>query len=384
MSKNDSFFPNISFDYYLDNSILEKILFRIELWRVAHGYILFPLCVLGIVGNILSVVILNRKAVRSSSIAVYLRCLAVADLLVLITAIFRYRCYKLFLDDTGEIWTVYHFDPYIQVYVEPLHWIALGSSSFITLTLSIERYLAVRYPVEIKHSCTTTLVWAVVGFIAIVTSVITIPNFFAYTVEPFQTDDNSSVFVAKLTDMGQRTLYHCTYHNYVLTFIWYLVPWVLLAIFSVLLSKHVRRSNKIRTGANINPKPNRNLTILIISIVVVYMACNFPNCIIVFYNLVHHMKENDVCTHETQGLLSKTSKTYDVIEVIGELLNVLNSCINIILYCLVGTKFREELKKFIVCQRCRNNRNRIKPVDSTRSNTTRSPNVSNENDSRRI
>lgn len=346
----------------IDPSVLDKILFRIKLWQISHGYILFPLCLFGIIGNVLSLATLTRKAVRSTTISIYLRCLAMADFFVLLTAIFRYRSYKLFFDDEGEKWSIYYFDPYVQVYVEPIHWMALGVSSFTTLALSMERYLAVRYPIRIKRTCTLQVVRAVIIGIMTTVLIISIPNFFAYRVGMFLRDNKSYVAVAMLTEMGKKTLYHCVYHSYLIPFLWYILPWIMLAVFSTLLSKNVRKSSKIRVDIPATTNPNRNLTLLIIMIVVLFLICNFPNCIIVFYNLVHHTMDNDVCTHETQGLLSKTTKLYDVLEVIGEILNVFNSCINFIVYCVVGTKFRRELKRLILCEKCKKKRNnRIVP-----------------------
>lgn len=356
-SNSTNFIPII-----MDPLVLDKILFRIELWQVSHGYILFPLCLFGIIGNILSFTILTRKAVRSTTIALYLRCLAVADIFVLLTAIFRYRSYKLFFDDEGEKWSIYHFDPYIQVYVEPIHWMALGVSSFTTLALSMERYLAVRFPIRIKQACTLRVVRAVIIGIITMIFIISIPNYFAYTVGKFLRDNKSYVAVAMLTTMGKKTLYHCVYHSYLIPILWYILPWLMLAVFSMLLSKNVRKSSQIRVDVPTMYNPNRNLNLLIIMIVVLFLICNFPNCIIVFYNLVHHTKDNDICTHETQGLLSKTTKLYDTLEVIGEILNVFNSCINFIIYCVVGTKFRKELKRFILCEKCKQKRtNRVVP-----------------------
>jgi hypothetical protein len=69
--------------------------------------------------------------------SVYLRALALADIGVLITAVFRYKTYKIFLDDVQEMDSAFHFDAYAEVYLEPLHWTALGSSSFSTLNRKI-------------------------------------------------------------------------------------------------------------------------------------------------------------------------------------------------------------------------------------------------------
>lgn len=368
--RNISGIPTLPYPTF-NQELYEKILFRVQLWKISHGYIMFIMCVLGILGNILVLAALLQKSVRRTTTALHLRVLAMADFCVLITAFFRYKTYKLFLNDNEEINSVYHFDPFIQVYIEPFHWISLGISSFITLSLSIERFTAIKHPLFSKRICTIPFVRVRIGVIFAFVVVMTMPIFFAYTVEKYQKDTNSYVSVVVITRMGKNTLYPCVYHTYMIPILWYIIPWILLVIFNVMLSIHVRKSTKMRVGIS-NFNPNKNLTFLIIILVVTYVVCNFPKCIMVFYKLVNHMMENEVCTEDTRGLLSPTSKAFDVAEVIAEILNVLNSCLNIMIYCLVGTKFRKEMKKILTCESCKviKRRNVIYPSVNTGRDTS--------------
>lgn len=330
----------------VDEDMLE---FQADLRRIGEGYVIFTICCLGVIGNTLAFVTFSTKGIRNTTTSVYLRSLAIVDICVLITAVFRYKTYKMFLSDTDELNTAFHVDAYIEVYVEPLHWIALGSSSFITITLSLERYLAVKYPLTIKRRCNVKTVLFCVISVIFFSVVLTIPNFLSYEIIHFNFFA-MSIAVATLTDFGEMSHYPCVYHNYLVPILWYIVPAVFLSVINILLSIHVQRSTRIRVGLPHVKNPNRNVTIMIIVIISVYIGCNFPKCIFMFYKLVTEVSDMDECTDTTNISDSHNTKAYLVCEVITDLLNVLNSCMNFCVYCLVGSRFREQLTRVITCK----------------------------------
>ena len=55
-------------------------------------------------------------------------------------ALCRYRSYYILLSDNDVMDVIMYFDRFAQVYVVPFFFISLGVSSFITLSLSLERY----------------------------------------------------------------------------------------------------------------------------------------------------------------------------------------------------------------------------------------------------
>jgi len=346
-----------------------ELRFQADLRRIGEGYCMFILCTIGTIGNLLAFVTFSRKGVKGTSTTIYLRALALADIGVLITAIFRYKTYKLFLDDDDDLDSVFHLDGYVEVYVEPVHWVALGSSSFITIALSIERFLAVKYPLFIKRKCSSCLVLAIIWCVVVTSVVLTVPNYASYKIVHFDFF-GTDVAVAMLTDYGHSTLYPCTYHNYMVPILWYVVPAIVLSVMNILLSLHVRTSTRIRVGLPNLANPNRHLTTMIILIVAAYIGCNLPKCGFMFYKLVTSLSDHHECADVTSHVISPKTRVYLSMEVVTELLNVLNSCMNIVVYCLIGTRFRKELIQVLKCKWGRDNRLRHF-TNSKRSSTFR-------------
>ncbi|XP_067660048.1 FMRFamide receptor-like [Haliotis asinina] len=329
---------------------LAKAFFQARVFRIGYGYVLFIICFAGVCGNMLVFCVLTRKALRTSTTAVYLQVLALTDTLVLITSIFRYKSYKVLLTEKVNTEAVFYLEPYIEVYVEPFFWIFLGVSSFVTLLLSTERYLAVKYPLTMKRTCTVQLVSVCIVAVILIVTIITIPIFLSYEIRHIMFHDIQTT-IASATYFGIHEHYVCTYTHYILPLVWYMFPWLLLAIINTLLALHVRRSSRIRVGIPNVVDPNRNLSLLIILVVLVYMVCNFPRCIISIMTLVDTNGSN--CLKDTRTLSNpRYSGAYLVSVVVADILNVLNSCVNIFVYCFVGTKFRKELRKLILCQPC--------------------------------
>lgn len=330
----------------LEPEDLTEGIFRLRLDRIVYSIILNIIIAAGILGNTLAFIILTRKSIRSTTTSVYLRLLALADILVLVTAIFRYKTYKILLRSCMDV-SVFFFDPYVEVYIEPFHWISLGMSSFITLALSVERYVAVKYPLAIKHTSKLTVVRVCTAVVLFTAIYLTLPNFFTYSVSWVQFE-NTTVAIAQLTPFGNSSQYMCLYHEYIIPICWYLLPCYILTSLNFLLCIKVQRSSRMRLGL---PKANRNrkLTILVISVIAVYILCNLPRCILVFYRLVHFPH---FCK-ETRNFFSPTPRSYLNADVSSNVLNVLNSCLNIIIYCIVGTKFRQELCHIVTCQKLR-------------------------------
>ncbi|KAK7482276.1 hypothetical protein BaRGS_00026519 [Batillaria attramentaria] len=322
----------------------DKTFFQ-NLQRYVYGYIMLIICGAGVMGNILAFAVLSRKSMRSSNSATYLRCLAAVDACVLLLAILRYRSYYVLLEEASVIDMVLTFDPYVQVYVTPFFWVALGVSSFITLSLSIERYLAIRWPLTLKQRCTKSMVWVCIALIITAVFLVTFPHFLCYKLENAQFGNMSIVAIKLINTYLDARAYLHAYNNYILPIIWYMVPWVIVAVFNILLSIQVQKSSRIRVGIPNLVNLNRNLSVLIILIVGMYMVCHFPRCILAFYCLVNH------CSASGMGQDVNT-KTYYILVAAADTLNILNSCLNIVVYCMTGSRFRQEVKRLVLCRSC--------------------------------
>ena len=75
------------------------------------------------------------------------------------------------------------------------------------------------------------------------------------------------------------------------------------------------------------------------------LSVNVSRCILALYGLVNN------CSTNNEGSDVNTPSFHLVIA-IADILNILNSCLNIVVYCLTGTRFRREVKQLLLCRSC--------------------------------
>ena len=102
----------------------------------------------GLVGNVFNIIIMSSDVMLKHSSSINLLGLAVADILSLIFYTFKYAVYK--------AWAViepHEFHVYLCVYNNWLLVAANRVTFFITIAFTIERFLAVSFPIKYKAWC---------------------------------------------------------------------------------------------------------------------------------------------------------------------------------------------------------------------------------------
>uniref|UniRef100_A0A915HUV3 G-protein coupled receptors family 1 profile domain-containing protein n=1 Tax=Romanomermis culicivorax TaxID=13658 RepID=A0A915HUV3_ROMCU len=121
-------------------------------WLTAKFYVIAvtgtSLAILGIMGNITTAMVLCRPSMRSSN-NMYLTALAIFDTFLLITAILLYGMEYVYeyTDDYG-LYRLWHY--YVPIVYAFSH-IAQTGSVYITVSVTIERFIAVVYPDRSKY-----------------------------------------------------------------------------------------------------------------------------------------------------------------------------------------------------------------------------------------
>lgn len=134
--------------------------------------------IIGIIGNVLSIVILTRGSMQSKSINRLLLCLAITDTI--------YISGVLFVIAIPNIYAFYQIDftqSLIMMtvpYVYPIGMTAQTSSVYFTITVTIERYVAVCHPIYARIICTRQRATAVSICVAIFAIVYNVPRWFEY------------------------------------------------------------------------------------------------------------------------------------------------------------------------------------------------------------
>ena len=159
----------------------------------------------------------------------------------------------------------------------------------------------------------------------------------------------------------------------------YIIPWIILAVMNVLLVHQVIKSTKASHGAtaSINStkrKHNRNLTVVMIAIVIAFLLFNLPKCVTVFLRMLN---DDDACEPGSSGNEQVPETQLDRAEWIVSVFNTANSCFNFVFYCVIGERFRRQFKQMCCCcQRCSK---RVRPWTTATTSNTAQRNNTNTN-----
>uniref|UniRef100_A0A1A9X0D9 G-protein coupled receptors family 1 profile domain-containing protein n=1 Tax=Glossina brevipalpis TaxID=37001 RepID=A0A1A9X0D9_9MUSC len=155
-----------------------------------HGYISLIVCLLGTIANILNIIVLTRRDMRSPTNAI-LTGLAVADLAVMLEYI-PYTTHDYILEESlpREQRLTYSWACFIKfhsIFTQLLHTISI----WLTVTLAVWRYIAVAYPQKNRQWCgmRTTIITIATAYIVCI--LVVVPSLYLITsiVEYFETLD---------------------------------------------------------------------------------------------------------------------------------------------------------------------------------------------------
>ncbi|TPP56507.1 FMRFamide receptor [Fasciola gigantica] len=194
-----------------------------------------PICIVGIIANTLNIVVLTR-AWMSSSTNIYLTAVAVIDLLYLALSLMF------------SLW----FHPEMQVYetfarattlIRPSANLCSNTTTWLTLCFTMERYVAVSYPILGRRICTQRRARCAVVCIVIFSTIVTLPDYLTYNV--IRPVSNSSQAYQIVTSPIYDTLDQIGY-SYINQAVFVFIPMILLIVFNTLLIRSVLRASKGR------------------------------------------------------------------------------------------------------------------------------------------
>ncbi|XP_066993134.1 FMRFamide receptor [Anabrus simplex] len=286
--------------------------------------VLVPIVVIiGVLGNLVTVVILTRRRMRSST-NMYLTALAASDLLYLVF---------MFTMSLEHYPNIHHpaYYSYWEYRRFGLWFTDATSSSSIWLTVSftVERYIAVCHPLRGRVLCTESRARKVIV-------VVFTMCFLATATTPFEwrvfTKPDGSVDLDYST-LGKNELYRSLFYWFS-SIIFMILPLILLGIFNSFLVRAVHRSQRQRCNMtqvehsdSVQTQENR-ITIILIAVVILFMVCQLPTAITLIYKTFNP---------------TPSSFTKNVLRGLGNIFNFLvaiHSACNFLLYCALSDKYR--------------------------------------------
>ena len=306
----------------IDQSLIDTLQFQYYAWGIIGTII----SALGIIGNTLSIVVLSNRRMQSST-SCYLIALAVFDIIVLISLVL-FMSLPTFYIARGQLQGYFRAYPYMHPFAYPTALTAQTCSIYTTVAFTVERYIAVCMPLQAAKMCTASRARKTILFLVIISIIYNIPRMLEYkvvvTVDP---DTNNTVARYDYTDLGKSSTYRHIYFIYMQLVVMLAIPFVLLAVLNTLLIRAVKRSENTTGKVNTRTKKENSLTIMLISVIVVFMICQVPS-----------IADNIFMATLSEEILY--SPVFVKITCISTLMVITNSAINFYIYCVFGKKFR--------------------------------------------
>ncbi|XP_076232948.1 FMRFamide Receptor [Calliopsis andreniformis] len=288
---------------------------------IIYGILVNLIGLFGIFGNTISMIILSRPQMKSS-INYLLIGLARCDTVLIIISILIYGLPAIYTY-TGLLFN-YKFivHPKIVPFLYPLSCMAQIATVYLTLTVTLERYIAVCHPLKARSFCTYGRAQLAVLVIVIFTFIYNLPKFWeidSYTEVHWKY--NVTVNCLTPADLRNNNLYVTVYVHWMYFFVCYLFPFLALVIFNAAIYQRVRKANRDLQQLSRHQRREIGLATMLLCVVIVFLVCNI-------LPLASNIYETFL--NEPPLWLVQT----------GNLLVTINSSINFIIYVIFGRKFK--------------------------------------------
>lgn len=303
------------------------------------------IAILGIFANVTTALVLTRPSMRTPN-NLYLTTLAIFDTCLLITAIFLYSVEYIFeyTDDLPlyKIWLTY-----VPI-VYALSHIAQTGSVYVTVAVTIERYIAVVHPEKSKIFCTQKGAGSAIFWVFCFAVLFNCTKFFELEVLAIENCTEFAAYSLEPSFLQSNDLYMTVYSLWITQITMVFAPFLVLLIFNTIIALTIRQSFKRLRWVQQGPKRNelkeksKEATYVLIVIVLIFLICNLWGFVISLMERIYgahylttHMRDFYTFSREAVNFLT-----------------IVNSSINFVIYCIFGKDFRKELVHVYGCCKC--------------------------------
>lgn len=305
-----------------------------------------------VTGNTLSIVVLGKDKTMRGTTGFLLQALAMADSLYLVMCLFIQTLNT--IEELTDWWSpqLNYYWSHIEPFAWPVASFAQTCTVWTVVIVTADRWLAITRPLHAPRYSTLTLVRRAVAVTWLLAAVYNVPLFFERIVAPlsFALVDNTTIVVVNWTvnrtAIRDDKAYVIVYTTTLFFLLRFLLPLSSLAFFNTRLIQAIQKSRALRArrgdGAVGESRKDRN-TLTLVVVVVVFVACEVPD-----FGLRIWMSLRQLAPH-----LPYDMHVLRLINVTSNLFLTVNSCSNVIIYILLGRKFRTILLGMICRSRGR-------------------------------
>lgn len=331
-------------------------------FRFVLYVVIVPIIVLfGVVGNILSIIVLGRDRIQPST-AFTLRVLSWADIVFLL--------FCLLFTTQPAISDIHVSSLHGQVilhlftiYMHPLYHATQMISTWTLVLVTVERYILVCKPLHaVKYVTMRRLTLALV-IICISAILFQVPLFFqtgcqvktlnttlscGNFLQDSQYDSGSTTGSVRMTFKISSPLYHLIYRTLGYILLRFVIPFIILIYLSARLAQEIQRSRSRHDAIYASVLSNDSqhhhqterqgkYTRIVVTIVTLFCICLLPQAIFLLLLTLRNYK-----------VLTLPSAFTFCFDAIASLLLTVNSSSNFLIYCIMRENFRSLLRKLFI------------------------------------
>ncbi|XP_046558655.1 FMRFamide receptor-like [Haliotis rubra] len=303
-----------------------------EFFRIAQlitGLILYPaVCIPGLLGNILTVIVLTKRNMLTSTNA-FLSALAISDAIKLINDIL-YVLVTIF-SKTDDVMGNRAYG-YLYPYAHFIFNMSVCVSSWLTVSVAVERYILVCHPTRARALCSRYRAVVTCVVVYIIMTVVALPSAFRYRTKwCYDQSLNESMLHVELTELYHNQVFVSAY-TWAQNLLRSIIPLLVLVALNACIIGALRK-----TRANKRNSSRHRVTVMMIMVIVVFMVCITPDAIMsTVFGFGYH----------EAGPLVKGIREFT------DTLLALNAAINFVIYCLFNKVFRQSFAQ--LCCRTKN------------------------------
>ncbi|XP_060082205.1 FMRFamide receptor-like [Ylistrum balloti] len=316
--------------------------------KFAFGMIIIPvLSMFGAIGNILSLVVLFQHRMRSATNFI-LAALSVSDFLFLIHSL-------LFSGINIQIF----LDPFRGKNVRNIMYPVFGAygslvtariTSWLTALLSVERFIAVHFPMKARRFCSKKHTLIAIFVIYIFTIIMFLPYALRYKVIQ-KIKRNMTYSILLKSDLGANVDFYETYGilmNILFRFLPILMLFILNPLIIYVVKKTWARRQSMTSNLSVQYKhgsgEQSHITIMLMIVTFLFAACILPGAL------------NSTASHiwTEYSKFGKARNLKECISYITYFLETLNSSVNFLIYMALSKKFCVTYKEMFCCKKRQN------------------------------
>ena len=315
------------------------------LWK----YVIPSMMFTGLVGNSISFCVMLGRRFRTQTIGVYFGALAMVDSYNLMNSLPRFWFPMVLKIDPAS-----YSDIGCRISTFSLYY-SYQVSSWVLVCVTVERALAVAFPLKTKNTFTRKR--AVITLVTVASLLLAYNSYILFYKAGYLDEMPDGSLVCTLNAFYTDKPFFKS-HNWIDVLLCSIIPFTCIIVSNVVIVRKVMESRKLtKKQEDKNSSTTSMKMLLCVSSMFIFFT--LPLSIMLLY-----MQTYQVLDVENDGLPS-------LLWVIGLILLYGNNSLNFFLYCLTGRTFRKQLcDYFSICRRTKSDVSRVTGTSSLESGST--------------